>query len=77
MKKQPLFWKVCIAAIVILCILPFTPLVIPPGVSDPEFLGMPRALWAGFLIYIAIVAVTFIGAVVHPEAGQDDQGDTE
>ncbi|MCF7974291.1 MAG: hypothetical protein K9N55_10790 [Phycisphaerae bacterium] len=76
MKKPPVFWKACIAGIVLLCILSFTPLVIPSDVADPEFLGMPRTLWAGFLVYIGIVVLTFIGTMVHPQAGQV-QGETE
>ncbi len=76
MKKSHPFWKICVAAVGLLCLLSFTPLVIPPGVLDPSFLGIPRTLWAGILIYVAIVVVTFIGTLVHPEAG-DTEGENE
>ncbi len=76
MKKSHPFWKICIGAIGLLCVLSFTPLVIPPNVADPSLLGVPRTLWAGILIYGVIVVETFIATLVHPEAG-DTEGENE
>ena len=71
MKKQCRAWKLCIAGMVALCVLSFTPLVIPAGQSTPMVLGVPRTLWLGILIYAAMVVLTWIGTRVHPEADQD------
>ncbi len=76
MKKQSLAWKLCIAGMVALCILSFTPLVIPAGQSTPLFFGVPRTLCLGILIYAAMVVLTWIGTRVHPEA-QQDTGESE
>ena len=62
--------------IVTLCVVSFTPLVIPNGKSTPMVLGVPRTLWAGILVYVAMVVLTWIGARVHPEADKDT-GDSE
>ncbi len=76
MKKSNPFWKICIGAMGLLCLLSFTPLVIPSGVADPSFLGVPRTLWTSILIYVAMVVVTFLGTLVHPEAG-DKEGESK
>ncbi|MCY3624948.1 MAG: hypothetical protein OXH71_05335 [Candidatus Dadabacteria bacterium] len=41
-------------AVSVLAALSFTPLVIPYGVAEPYFLGLPRTLWAGLGISLAI-----------------------
>ena len=76
MKKHNLAWPLCIVGIVALCVVSFTPLVIPAGKSTPVFLGVPRTLWAGILVYAAMVLLTFIGTRVHPEA-DDSAGGAE
>ena len=76
MKKHNLAWTLCIVGIVALCVVSFTPLVIPADKSTPMFLGVPRTLWAGILVYAAMVVLTFIGTRVHPEA-DDNSGDSE
>lgn len=66
MKARKLIWYICCATVLILSILAFSPLVIPQGVSKPEFLGMPYTLWMGMLVSILLVVMTFIGTKVHP-----------
>ncbi len=66
MKKKRLYWNIsCIAALV-LCIITFTPLVIPQGVSSPKLGGVPYSLWTSFIITVLLVVLTFIGTRVHP-----------
>jgi len=50
---------------VALCVLAFTPLVIPAKVPEPWLLDMPRTLWAGLAISLALVILTFITAALH------------
>ncbi len=38
-------WKLCVALVVILSALTFTPLVIPAGQFQPELFGIPYTLW--------------------------------
>ena len=66
MSPHPVYWKVSCAAVFFLSVLTFTPVVIPEGVAEPALLGVPRTLWAGFLLTVALVAMTYIGARVHP-----------
>lgn len=58
-------WRVLSALAIVLCIISFTPLVIPQGVSKPELLGIPYSLWTSYLITIALVMLTFLGTRVH------------
>ena len=48
---------------------------IPSSVSTPTLWGLPRTLWLGLLIYLAIVAVTFVATRVHPDI-DDEEGDS-
>ena len=47
-------WIFFAVAVSILSALSFTPLVIPYGVTEPYFLGLPRTLWAGLGISLSI-----------------------
>lgn len=63
-------WQLCCASAILLTILAFSPLVIPPGKYHPMLAGMPYTLWTGILVTVLLVVVTFLGTLVHP--GQED-----
>lgn len=71
MKKEKKYWKLCIILVLMLIVLAYTPLMIPNGVSKPMILGIPYSLWTSFLITVALVVLTYIGAKVHP--GRDEE----
>lgn len=78
MKQSNLIWILCIIGTVGLCVLTYTPLVIPAGQSAPRVLGLPRTLWAGMLVYAAIGVLIFIATRFHPEFHKnDEEGDDE
>jgi hypothetical protein len=64
--KTSLYWKICCAAAFSLVIITFTPIITPAGVHKPELLGIPFTLWAGILIAVGLVLLTFIGTRIHP-----------
>lgn len=71
--RKSLYWKLCIVGMVLLSILTFTPLIIPPGVTEPVIGGVPRTLWTSILIYIAMVVITYIGTRVYPHTDDNDE----
>ena len=74
-KRRRLYWHLCALAVLVLCIISLSPLVIPAGKIAPLVRGLPRALWAGIVIYWAVVVLTIIAARIHPDNGCDE-GDT-
>ncbi len=66
-NTKTLSWRLCCGAAAVLSVLAFTPLVIPPGRYQPMLAGMPLTLWAGIGIACALVALTYVGARVHPD----------
>ncbi len=54
------------ALAVVVSALTFTPLVIPAGVPEPWVLGMPRTLWAGVLVTMALVFLTYLATRFSP-----------
>jgi len=70
MKKKTI-WRICTLVVPILIILAYTPLMIPNGVYKPMLLGLPYTLWTSFIITVVLVALTYIGARVHP--GNDEE----
>lgn len=76
MKTQNSGWPLCIVGTIALCILSFTPLVIPAGENGPFLLGMPRTLWLGIVVYGLMVLITYVATRVHPEANEEE-GDSE
>ena len=63
MKKR--LWRLCCLGVLLLAVLTFTPLVTPVGFSEPYWLGIPRTLWAGIVIYLSITVLTWIGSRVY------------
>ena len=76
MKQKKTAWTACSMGVVALCVLAFSPAVIPSGTSSPLLWGIPRTLWAGILVYALIVVLTFIGTRVHPDI-KEHQGDEQ
>lgn len=76
MNKNRTAWTGCSIGIIVLCVVAFSPLIIPSGVSEPRLWGIPRTLWAGILVYVLMVILTFIGTRVHPDI-QEQQGEEE
>jgi hypothetical protein len=76
MTTRKLAWTACVGTVIFLCALCFTPLVIPAGQSQPRFLGLPRTLWLGLLIYAGLVLLTFIATRVYTGT-RDDEGDPQ
>ena len=73
MKKKKTIWRICVILVPLLIILAYTPWMIPQGVYKPMVLGIPYTLWTSFLITVVLVALTYIGARVHP--GSDEEED--
>ena len=63
--KNRKYWRILRTTAIILCLLVFTPLVIPQGVYKPELFGVPFSLWTSFLITVALVVLTYLGTKVH------------
>ena len=74
-KKNTLYWYLCIVVAIFLTIISFTPLVIPIEVYKPMFGGLPRTLWAGIVVYICFVLVTYLGTRVHPKNARNSRGE--
>ena len=63
--KNRMYWRILRTTAIILCLLVFTPLIIPQGVHKPELFGIPFSLWTSFLITVALVVLTYLGTKVH------------
>jgi len=69
-KKKQRSWRICIILVLAFIVLGYTPLMIPYGIYKPMIFGIPYTLWTSFLITLALVVLTYIGAKVHP--GRDE-----
>ena len=56
-----------------LSIFTFTPIVLSRNEFLPTLFGVPRTLWIGILIALAMVVVTFIGGFVRCPDEKEDQ----
>jgi len=66
------YWRILRSLAIILCLLVFTPLIIPKGVYKPELFGIPYSLWTSFLITIALVFLTYLGTKVHRSNDEEE-----
>ncbi|MEQ6119202.1 hypothetical protein [Reichenbachiella sp. MALMAid0571] len=74
-KNKSLYWNLCIAGVILVSILSFTPLVLPVGIYEPMLFGVPYSLWMGILVAILLVFLTYLGTKVHPGNGEEDHND--
>ena len=72
-QRKTIYWRICIVAVISLAALGLSPVVIPQGVYQPGFLGMPYSLWAGILVTLGLVIMTYIGSKVHPGANNENE----
>ena len=72
-NSRRLYWWLCCLGFVVLSLLSFTSLVIPPGITEPMFGNLPRTLWSGILIAFAILILTLVGVLVHPDGALDSE----
>lgn len=64
-KKQKFYWRITVAAAVVLIVITFTPLVLSEGKIEPKLFSMPYTLWISILITILLVALTYIGGRIY------------
>ena len=57
-------WIFFAVAVSVLAAVSFTPLVIPYGVTEPYFLGLPRTLWAGLGISLSIYLLLILAMML-------------
>lgn len=69
------YWNICCFLTIILCLITFTPLIIPVGVYKPMLFGIPYTLWTSFIITVLLVVLTYIGTIVHPGVHKNKEGD--
>ena len=61
MKQKKLIWRLCVAAVILIIIITFSPLVIAKGKINPFLFGLPYTLWMGIILTIVLVIITYIG----------------
>lgn len=74
-KNKSLYWKLCIAGVVVVGLLTFSPLVIPHGVYEPMLQGIPYTLWSGIFVAALLVLLTYLGTKVHPGNRREEDHD--
>ncbi len=72
-QRNVLYWRICVAMVLLLIIFGYTPWMIPAGVYKPMLFGLPYSLWLGILVTAILVLLTYIGSRVHP--GSDEKED--
>lgn len=65
-KNRWIFFGVAVS---VLSAVSFTPLVIPYGVTEPYFLGLPRTLWAGLGISLCIYVLLVLAMLTSGDQG--------
>ena len=69
-KRQQ--WRILRTLAIVMCLLVFTPFVIPAGVFQPELFGVPYTLWTSFLITVILVFLTYLGTKVHRSNDEEE-----
>lgn len=72
MKNSKRIWQLCVAAVILIIIVTFSPLIIAPGKINPFLFGLPYTLWTGMLLAIVLVIITLVAgnALSNEEEGE-------
>jgi len=70
-KGKAALWKLSCGGMVILTLITFSPLIIPPGKFEPMLAGMPLTLWGGIAISIGMILMTLLAAVACSSQSDD------
>ncbi len=73
MKYNKLLWRICVAAVIIVIAVTFSPLIITPGKINPSVLGMPFTLWTSIISTILLVVLTYLGGRVSPNDEEESK----
>ena len=71
MKNKKLIWKLCVAAVIVIILITYSPLITPEGKYTPSFLHLPYSLWTTILLAFILVALTYIGGRALPDNEED------
>ncbi len=71
MKRNKRIWQFCVAAVIVIIAITFSPLVIAPGKIQPFLFGLPYTLWIGIVLTIVLVVITLIAGNALPN---DEEG---
>jgi hypothetical protein len=72
MKKEKYIWILCVAAVITIVLITYTPLIIPAGQSEPFFMSLPYTLWITILLTIVLVVLTYLGGKVIEHEKEND-----
>jgi len=71
MKRKSLLIVLDVLAF-LLCIVTFSPLVIPQNETGPFLIGIPYTMWMGFVISVLFVVLAFLVSIVNKEENHVD-----
>ena len=73
MKYNKKLWRIYVAAVILIVVITFSPLIIKPAKVDPSVFGFPFTLWTTILTTIALVVLTYLGGKVSPNDEEESQ----
>ena len=56
----------------LLCIVTFSPLVMPQNEANPFLLGIPYTMWMSFLVSVLFVVLAYLVSVINKEENHAD-----
>ena len=72
MKQSKLFWRICVALVIVIIAVTFSPLVLNTGKIKPQLFGFPFTLWFGILLTVLLIVLTYIGGKVSLTNEEDE-----
>ena len=71
-RRKIIVLNLLAAVAVILSCITFTPLVMPYGRHEPTLFNFPYTLWAGLLVAVLLVLLTWLAVRIHPGREEDE-----
>lgn len=71
MKNKKLIWRLCVAAVLVILAVTYSPLILNEGKISPSFLHLPFSLWTTMIFAILLVILTYIGGKALPDNEED------
>lgn len=72
MKKRTTSLRILDGLAILLCIITFSPLVIPKNEANPYLFGIPYTMWMGFLVSVLFIVLAYMVSIINKEENRAD-----
>ncbi len=72
MKNKRLVWRLCVASVIVILAITYSPLIVKEGKITPTLFHLPYSLWTTIILAFLLVFLTYLGGKALPDNEEDE-----